>query len=258
MSAMLARARRPHRPAVVPHVPRVDANGCVVNENAVMQQHVETQRSDIRPDSIKNVYDNKKKEYELYCEVVYPDDQFKYTVDADKTYAFLYYQAHRLQKKRGKPKVGVVLSIFNHTDYKEVMKKLTATSSSSVPIEPVTESTVEVEEIPIEPGTESTVGVEELNEPLNEKLNLPVGIEQMNHYKAMLKCLWKDQRQRNVNSFGWEQVWCNQHEELYLWVKSRKVSNYCFIFRVICFKVLNVFIYAVKTSERELCEGGQP
>jgi hypothetical protein len=209
---MLARARRPH-PAVVPHVPphfHVDANGRVVNESVVMQQHVEAQRSDIRPESIKNVYDNKKKEYELYCEVVYPDDQFKYTVDADKTYAFLYYQAHRLQKKRGKPKVGLAISVFNHSDYKETMKKLTGTSSS-VPIEPGTESTVEVEE-------SSTV-------PLNEKLNLPVGIEQMNHYKAMLKSLWKDQRQRNVNSFGWEQVWCNQHEELYLWVKSRKVSN---------------------------------
>jgi hypothetical protein len=213
MSTMLAHrasGRRPY-PAVVPHVPphyRVDADGRVVNTNSVMQQHVEAQRSDIRPDSIKNVYDNKKKEYELYCEVVYPDDQFKYTVDADKTYAFLYYQAHRLQKKRGKPKLGVAISVFNHTEYKEVMKKLTA-STSSVPIEPG------------EPGTESTVEVE----PLNEKLNLPVGIEQMNHYKAMLKSLWKDQRQRSVNSFGWEQVWCNQHEELYLWVKSRKVSN---------------------------------
>jgi hypothetical protein len=172
---------------------------------------------------------------------VYPDDQFKYTVDADKTYAFLYYQAHRLQKKRGKPKLGVVLSVFNHTEYKEVMKKLTASSS-----------------VPIEPGTESTVEVEELTEPLNEKLNLPVGIEQMNHYKAMLKNLWKDQRQRNVNSFGWEQVWCNQHEELYLWVKSRKVSNYFFSLRVICFKVLNVFFYPVKTSKRELCREGQP
>lgn len=235
MSAMLARARRPH-PSVVPHVPphiRVDANGRVVNENRVMQQHVEAQRSNIRPDSIKNVYDNKKKEYELYCELVYPDDQFKYTVDADKTYAFLYYQAHRLQKKRGKPKLGVVLSVFNHTDYKEVMKKLTA-STSSVPaistvpvrIEPGTESTV-----PIEPGTESTVEqVEELSKPVQEKLNLPVGIEQMNHYKAMLKDLWKDQRQRNVNRFGWEQVWCNQHEELYLWVKGRKVSNSFFYF----------------------------
>jgi hypothetical protein len=206
MSAMLARARRPH-PSVVPHVPphiRVDANGRVVNENRVMQQHVEAQRS----------------------------NQFKYTVDADKTYAFLYYQAHRLQKKRGKPKLGVVLSVFNHTDYKEVMKKLTA-STSSVPaistvpvrIEPGTESTV-----PIEPGTESTVEqVEELSKPVQEKLNLPVGIEQMNHYKAMLKDLWKDQRQRNVNHFGWEQVWCNQHEELYLWVKGPKVSN-CFFY----------------------------
>jgi len=242
---MIARARRPH-PAVVPHVPphlHVDANGRVVNENVVMQQHVENQRSDIRPDSIKNVYDNKKKEYELYCEVVYPDDQFKYTVDADKTYAFLYYQAHRLQKKRGKPKLGVVLSVFNHTDYKEVMKKLTASSSTSVRIEP---PLIEPPIPPtgIEPGTESTAEAVELTEPLNEKLNRPVGIEQMNHYKAMLKDLWKDQRQRNVNSFGWEQVWCNQHEELYLWVKSRKVSNCFFKLRVICFKVLNVFIYA--------------
>ena len=231
MSAMLAMSARGRRtlPVVVPHVPRVDANGRVVNENAVMQQHVEAQRSDIRPDSIKNVYDNKKLEYELYCEVVYPDDQFKYTVNADKTYAFLYYQAHRLQKKRGKPKVGVVLSVFNHTEYKQVMKKLTATSSISVPIEtvPIEPGTsVPIEPgtsvPPIEPGTEPTVATV----PLNEKLNLPVGIEQMNHYKAMLKNLWKDQRQRNVNSFGWEQVWCNQHEELYLWVKSRKVSNY--------------------------------
>jgi hypothetical protein len=124
-------------------------------------------------------------------------------------------------KKRGRQKLGAEISVFNHTEYKEVMKKLT--TSRYVPIEPGTE-----------PGTEPTVEVEVSTEPLNEKLKFPVGIEQMDHYKMMLKAMWKDQRQRNLNSFGWEQVWCNQHEELFLWVKSCKVSNY-FIFYVLFF-----------------------
>jgi hypothetical protein len=221
---MRTRPSRP-APAVVALVPtnnmHVDADGRIVNDNAIMQNHVDAQRSDNCPDSIKNVYDGKKKEYELYCEAVYPDNQFKYTVDRDKTYAFLYYQAHRLQKKRGKRKLGVAISAFNHTEYKEAMKKL---HTSSVPVEPDPDPTLATEE--------------EETEPLNEKLNLPVGIEQMNHYKSMLKTMWKDQRQQNVNSFGWEQVWCNQHEELYLWVKSRKVSNNFRVLRVNFVKVV--------------------
>eukprot|EP00978_Attheya_sp_CCMP212_P047359 scaffold421327_cov73-Attheya_sp.AAC.1 len=64
MASIMATWVRCQEPIVVPLVPthiHVDADGRVVNQNAMMHEHVEAQRSEIRPGSIKHVYDNNKK-----------------------------------------------------------------------------------------------------------------------------------------------------------------------------------------------------
>ena len=57
-------------------------------------------------------YDPKQKEFELFCEAEYAEDQHKYSVDADKVYRFMFYQAFREQKKRGGRQNGIQGSHF--------------------------------------------------------------------------------------------------------------------------------------------------
>ena len=66
-----------------------------------MQDFVDERRKESRRSNTAKVFDPKTLEFEQFCEHVCGQSHYKCTVDAEKCYKSMFYQAHREQKKRG-------------------------------------------------------------------------------------------------------------------------------------------------------------
>ena len=69
-------------------------------------------------------YNPKEAEYNAFCDAVYPAvaASFRYTVDSDRLYLFLFYQAFREKKSQKGVKKGGTQG-FDYADYESVMDK---------------------------------------------------------------------------------------------------------------------------------------
>ena len=143
-------------------------------------------------------YDSARQEYREFCASVYPDDEFKFLVNDEKAFYFMFYTAMREQKPRGgnrkrKTPGAADTALFNRADYDAVLLRYHVWWQ-----------------------TERTG---ELPHPVN-----PVGIESLTHYKAGVKAEWEHQVSMNSNTFSWDLIWTQRSKKVFENVKKRKAS----------------------------------
>ncbi|KAG7338737.1 hypothetical protein IV203_001225 [Nitzschia inconspicua] len=88
------------RPWEANNVPQIQ-NPAALNLETALQQFVIDLREDGEPENTKKAYLPKLKEWFQYCDHVYPTDPYKYNMNFDKIYLFMFFQTFRQQKKRG-------------------------------------------------------------------------------------------------------------------------------------------------------------
>jgi hypothetical protein len=62
---------------------------------------IDKQKAFYRPSNINNQYRPKIMEYKTFCRVIYTNEEFNTILALDKTYKFLFNQAHRNLKSTG-------------------------------------------------------------------------------------------------------------------------------------------------------------
>ena len=135
--------------------------------------------------------DPKAKEYFSYCDLVYPNDPFKYNLEYTKVYKFMYYQAFREQKQRG-GKHNVGKDLFDLEVYNELMAKFAG----------------------FDPDSPDAVN----NYPRPTR---PIGRATFDQYKAVFRKLYKVQKARNVLNLQWDSIWMMGLDEMASHVKTR-------------------------------------
>ena len=157
-------------------------------------------RKSMRPGGTKNTLDGKVEEYNQYCELVYPTDQFKYNLSSVKVYRFMFYLTFRNQKARGKPKGGVTLPKFDLEDYRNIMATYYR-------------------------GDESADDNVMPEQPKN-----PISLSSFESYKQALRGIYKDQVAMRVINLPWDHIWTGPFDNLKAHVKERiphhKKANY--------------------------------
>ena len=84
------------------------------------QRVLEDTRLDI-PVNTNRAYGPKEKEFIAFAREIFSNQALPDIVTEEKVFAFLYYQAYRSPKKRGRRRRGTTQSIFNSEDYREVL-----------------------------------------------------------------------------------------------------------------------------------------
>jgi hypothetical protein len=143
-------------------------------------------------------YDSARQEYREFCESLYPNDEFKFLVNDQKAFLFIFYSAMREQKSRGgkrkRKEPGAASGpLFNRADYDAVLKRYAVWWD--------------------------TDNTGELPHPTN-----PVGIEALTHYKAGVRAEWEHQVSMNSNTFSWDLIWTQRSKRIVDNVKRRKSS----------------------------------
>ena len=143
-------------------------------------------------------YDSARQEYREFCESLYPNDEFKFLVNDEKAFLFMFYTAMREQKPRGgnrkrKTPGAANTALFNRADYDAVLLRYSVWWS--------------------------TDNTGELPHPTN-----PVGIESLTHYKAGVRAEWEHQVSMNSNTFSWDLIWTQRSKRVVDNVKRRKAS----------------------------------
>ena len=159
--------------------------------NANLECTVLTMQEDMRPENTQKAMDPKAKEYFCYCDLVYPNDPFKYTLEYTKVYKFMYYQAFREQKARG-GKVSSGGEYFHLEIYNDLMGQFNGHDVDS-------------------PDAVN-------NYPRPEK---PIGRATFDQYKAVFRKLYKVQKARNVLNLHWDSIWMMGLDEMASHVKTR-------------------------------------
>ena len=150
-----------------------------------------------RPKSVQNVYDGKRMEYMQFCEKVYATDPYKYTVNNQKAYDFIFYQVMREKKSVGGRKDEDLVTgqkiYFDYDDYQRVKQA----HDNHDPLSDI---------------------------PPPEPTN-PLGYSQIEHYRTVIKRIHRDQQNMGHNSNPLELVWMDNLENLMKLAKGRKVNT---------------------------------
>ncbi|KAG7362206.1 glycolytic enzyme transcriptional activator [Nitzschia inconspicua] len=153
----------------------------------VVQRILESQQQ--RRTKTAKAYDSKQQEFIEFCQKVYagqPSDQIA-TVEHEKVYKFMWYQAYRCLRKQNKG-TPAQRQGFDMTEYNALIEKYGQSNDEA-----------------------------KIDNPDNG-----IGISCMSQYKASILHLWKDQVGRGVNNRLEREVWQTSTESLMKMVKSRK------------------------------------
>jgi hypothetical protein len=160
--------------------------------NANLEQTVLELREESRPSNTAAAQDPKVQEFFHFCDVVYDHDQFKYNLNCDKVYRFMFYVSFREQKARGQTKAQKAAraagQYFDIEDYRQVMAGFNGDPGSLI------------------------------HRPAPEK---PIGKCTYTAYKAVFRKIYKVQIARKVLSLQWDHIWTMAFDELYNHVKER-------------------------------------
>jgi len=155
--------------------------------NSQMEQAVmNLRRRDRPPNTIKALH-SKAEECMQFCDKVYPQDPYRYTLDRDRAHRFMWYQAFREQKPRGGNKKTLYRGDF--FDYEDYQKTVPAGDAASWAVTP--------------------------------SVKKPIGKAMFTQYKASLRSIYKDQTVRRVINCHWEGIWTEAFEDLEKHVKER-------------------------------------
>jgi hypothetical protein len=141
-------------------------------------------------------FDPKQQEFQEFCEHVYSQDPYKYTIDSEKCYRFMFYTAFREKKPMGKKK----RKRGNGDETEESgATKFEWKSYDSM----------------------SSVFEKAGSHLLFEQPKNPIGKDSFNTYKAVIKGMHLQQQRIGANSIPWEFVWDLNCKELQKHVKER-------------------------------------
>ena len=104
-------------------------------ETAILQM-----REQSRPANTAKAIDPKIEEYFQFCDELYPQDQYRYSLDYEKVYRFMWYQVFREQKPRGGNKSQLKDGVrFDKVAYLTLMDKFKDAFNAGTEVWPVPE-----------------------------------------------------------------------------------------------------------------------
>jgi Centromere DNA-binding protein complex CBF3 subunit, domain 2 len=160
--------------------------------NSNLEQTVLHLREAERPTNTAKSQDPKVKEFFDFCDIHYSRDPYKYNLDCNKVYRFMWYQCFREQRKKGGTKVQRTArangKYFDNDEYEAVM--------SSFRNGPRTAS--------------------DLPQP-----DKPIGSTTVSAYKAVFRKIYKVQIAKKVLAVPWDQIWQMCFDDLVKHVKER-------------------------------------
>ena len=145
-----------------------------------------------RPENSRNVCNNKIAEFFQHCDLVYPNDLYKYYLTFDKVYKFMFYQAFREQKKAGTTKANIKKGIFFNKEEFDAM----------------------VDEFAHTPG-------HLVRRPTPKK---PISESCCAQHKQVFRKIYKVEIARGCQNKGWDHIWQEPLDQVYRIVKTRKAS----------------------------------
>jgi Centromere DNA-binding protein complex CBF3 subunit, domain 2 len=153
-----------------------------------LEQSVIAIRNSQRPINTLKAMMPKIREFEQFCEQIYPNDPYKYNINAEKAYKFAFYTAFREQYPKGGNSRTQTAATFNKEAYDVMMSAYG-----------------------VNPGRE-------VEYPL---ANNPIGKAAFQLYKAVIKYIHSEQCARRVCAQPWSHIWMNPCNELHKHVKER-------------------------------------
>ena len=141
----------------------------------------------VRPPNTIKALDTKQEEYMQCCDKVWSHDPYRYNLNSEKAYQFMYHQAFWKKKPRGGNKKTLYSGdYFDHDVYKTTVPSGENPTWADIP-----------------------------------KVDNPVGVSTFQQCKACLRAIYKDQTVRRVISIHWEGIWTEAFEDLEKHVKER-------------------------------------
>ncbi|KAG7365502.1 glycolytic enzyme transcriptional activator [Nitzschia inconspicua] len=175
----------------VPQIP----NPAVLNLEVVLQKFLIDMREADDSENTKKEYLPKLKEWFQYCDHVHKNDPFRYNLNFEKVYLFIFYQTFRQQKKRGgNRQLQQEDMYFDAEAYDTLMRPFAGLSPGQRLLE---------------------------NAPHVEN---PISNSQFAIYKAALKRIHNVQVEKFVNALHWGNVWLPAMDDLHKLVKSRETN----------------------------------
>lgn len=169
--------------------------------NSNLEQTVLHLREELRPVNTAKAQDPKVLEYFQFCDIHYGHDPYKYVLECNKVYRFIWYQCFREQRKKGGTKAERLArsegNYFHNEEYEAVMAEFRNGPRTGF----------------------------DLPQPQR-----PIGKCTLDSYKAVFRKIYKVQIAKKVLATPWDQIWQMCFDELVKHVKERvplkKKANY--------------------------------
>ena len=180
-------------------------NALAINNR--LADFVTTKRITGRRTNTGLAYDPKEREYNEFCEHVYPTDPFKYVLNQERAYRFLFYTAFREKKATGKVAKEEAEGVT------KTSKKKAAKKKKGRP--PPADGRFDSKEYDV---LFAHFQSETTSFPTAQD---PVGPTTFNTYKAVIKNIHRQQQRNGANSIPWEFIWSLDCKDLEKHVKER-------------------------------------
>jgi hypothetical protein len=160
--------------------------------NSYLEQTVLHLREELRPVNTARAQDPKVLEYFQFCDIHYSHDPYRYVLECNKVYRFIWYQCFRNQRKKGGTKEERVAraqgNYFDNAEYEAVMSEFRSGPRTGFDL------------------------------PQPQK---PIGKCTLDAYKAVFRKIYKVQIAKKVLATPWDQIWQMCFDELVQHVKER-------------------------------------
>jgi hypothetical protein len=90
---------------------------------AAAAQHVQRDSQALIPENTIIAYKAKAAEFIVFCNTIYSNQDYPQTVTEEKVFGFLFYQAYRGKRRKGRARRGHARPVFDMSDYESVMAK---------------------------------------------------------------------------------------------------------------------------------------
>jgi hypothetical protein len=191
-----------------------------LNSHVFLKSFVHAHKLQNRPVNTKRAIDPKIREWEAYCNYVYPKvpEQDRYTLNSDNSYKFMLYQAMRPKKPQGGTKRSIE-ELEGVEDDKEEMAEVSVSRGSrgAIGFSHSTYDTV------MDRFADRNINLLNTGEDLPHP-DYPLGFSQVNTYKASLITIYELQKTSGVLPelpFA-HTIWQHDHQCLMALVKGRK------------------------------------
>jgi hypothetical protein len=162
--------------------------------NARMAAFVHRERQEGRPVNTQKVYDPRIREFKEFCKYVYPTDEYRYNINTEKVYRFMFYTAMREKRNTGGTNKHRSESTFDPHDYDRIYAALRENENDR----------------------HQNRRIHYLS-PKN-----PIGTKAFTQYKSVLRSIHAEQINLGVcRPDGWEYIWTEDLKELHRHVNQR-------------------------------------